>query len=154
MKDTFEKIIKMLLFSLVMTFVVILVWAVIISMLKVMNENLSGVELTMIATLFSGVISLLTFLINKNYEQRQKLIIEKIHLNQEKFDQLLGELIKCKTKEDKNRIYTNFNLFVISRCGNRTLALFNKFIESESFDNKKIINSLRNELGLNLNKFL
>ena len=56
MKDTIEKIIKILLFSLAMTFIVILVWAVIISMLKVMNENLSGVELTMIATLFSGVI--------------------------------------------------------------------------------------------------
>ena len=147
MKEFCFKIFKIIIYTIILSFVVIFVWAALIAMLRLTNENLSDFEVTIVAAIISGIISVVTIVITKNYEHRSAVIIEKRKNNQKIYIKIIEDLLTSSSDADKSAIKKKYEATILIMAEQSTVKEFENYVNGNTENCEFLIKKIRKEIG-------
>lgn len=89
MKNFLITVIKGVISFIILTFFILVFWAMIVAMLKHFNESFANVDKAIVLAVVSAIASIITLIISKSIDRNSVAFLEKKKTNQpvyEKFD--------------------------------------------------------------------
>lgn len=127
-------------------FIIILSWALIVSMLKHFSNELTNADKTIVLAVISAFVSVITLIISKNQEKNAIVFFEKKKTNQQVYENMIRDILaENKTRE---MIKQEYLPFVYTHSDVDVYIAFTKYCDSNTSKKEELFFAIRKELNL------
>ncbi len=151
-KNAIITAIKFVLSLLFIIALIMLIWALFTSMVKVFGDYTSSVEPTIIVAIISGLGAIIVNAISKNSERKNQMFAKTKEKMVDVYEAFLSELDSSKEDANKKLVFDKFQSVFAVNSSDDTYKEFLALKESENKDTTRFVTSLRNELKVSSKK--
>ena len=142
MKNFLITVIKGVISFIILTFFILVFWAMIVAMLKHFDESFANVDKTVV----SAIASIITLIISKSIDRNSVAFSEKKKTNQPVYENLIKDIITAEKR--KEVIKNEYSAFVLSHANDSIYSEFLKYCDSDNVKADNLFLAIRKELKL------
>lgn len=146
MKNFLITVIKGVISFIILTFFILVFWAMIVAMLKHFDESFANVDKTIVLAVVSAIASIITLIISKSIDRNSVAFSEKKKTNQPVYENLIKDIITAE--KSKEVIKNEYSAFVLSHANDSIYSEFLKYCDSDNVKADNLFLAIRKELKL------
>ena len=146
MKNFLITVIKGVISFIILTFFILVFWAMIVAMLKHFDESFANVDKTIVLAVVSAIASIITLIISKSIDRNSVAFSEKKKTNQPVYENLIKDIITAE--KSKEVIKNEYSAFILSHANDSIYSEFLKYFDSDNVKADNLFLAIRKELKL------
>ena len=146
MKNFLITVVKGVISFIVLTFFILVFWAMIVAMLKHFDESFANVDKTIVLAVVSAIASIITLIISKSIDRNSVAFSEKKKINQPIYENLIKDILAAE--KNKDLIKKEYLPFVLSCTNDAVYTEFLSYCDSAVSNTDKLFLAIRKELKL------
>ena len=146
MKNFLITVIKGVISFIILTFFILVFWAMIVAMLKHFDESFANVDKTIVLAVVSAIASIITLIISKSIDRNSVAFLEKKKTNQPVYENLIKDIITAE--KSKEVIKNEYSAFILSYANDSIYSEFLKYCDSDNVKADNLFLAIRKELKL------